>query len=464
MAGPGASLGVIGLQTTFGIAWTGDGGRAWHLVCEAGLGLAGTWDPALAIAADRSIIVGLQDGVGALTAPYCAVERPAVGPMDEVFDLASDPTGRQIVAAFGPLGMPNGVWLSADAGRSWTRGATRTDFYIENVDVAPSRPTRVYASGYLRGALPIVLRSDDGGRTFVDGARDFLGGYSAFLIGVDAMRPDVVYVRSDLTSGGTMLLRSDDGGSSFRELTRTIRPMTGAAVGEVSGTMWVGSDDPIEGLQRSTDDGRSWRRVMPGFGSLCLRHHGGVLFACTDEARNGFALAASVDDGDTFLPLLSWTDLRGADLCPERPSGSTDGGTPVGNACAPSWPTLRMSLIGFEAGARPMRVPLDVRFLDAPVDDGAVDDIAGEVGADAGGDSGVDATVPFDAVDAPVVFDAAGEIARDDAPRRAGCQCRAGRTGRGSASGGLIAVVIAVVLAGLIRRASRGTFSRRRRN
>jgi hypothetical protein len=240
VVGPGSSANVLALQTTFGVVISANGGRTWRWICEDALGFTGTWDPTLAIARDGTLVVALPDSLSIGSAPYCTFNRPASAPGVQVVDLTTDPGSDHVAAAIAPFdSSPNGLALSDDGGRSWRAGWSLRDFFIETVDYAPGMPRRMYASGFMRGAVPVLFRSDDGGTTFTETTRNFFGGYNAWIAGVDATRPDVLYVRSDLSTGPTMLLRSDDGGRTFREVVRTDSAMTGAAFAPDGRTLWV---------------------------------------------------------------------------------------------------------------------------------------------------------------------------------------------------------------------------------
>ena len=107
-----------------------------------------------------------------------------------------------IIAAVTPLGAPNAVAISHDQGSTWRATTLAGGVRIDTFDVVPGHPDRIYLSGSIAGA-PLLLRSDDGGATFAEATRNFLGGFAAYITAVERARPDVVYVRSNLPSGGT---------------------------------------------------------------------------------------------------------------------------------------------------------------------------------------------------------------------------------------------------------------------
>jgi photosystem II stability/assembly factor-like uncharacterized protein len=368
--GPPPGVQTMALQTTFGVLMSTDGGRNWRWRCEESVGFTGTWDAPLAIGRDGTLAAGLPDGLSIAEPDYCGFERRSSLPVGTIVDLTADPRSDRMAAAYSPFdASPNGVLLSDDNGRTWRTGWMRSEFYIETLDIAPGAPQRMYASGFLRGGMPVLFRSNDGGMSFTEASRSFLGGYNAWIAAVDAMQPAVVYLRSDLAEGGAMLLRSDDAGATVRELARTRSAMVGAAFAPDGRTMWIAGASSRDGIQRSTDGGRTWRQVHNSFTPLCLRYQEGILFACASDQIDGFALACSIDGGESFVPILAFPDIQGPEECPA--------GSSVHEQCDPLWAPLQALLVGDGGTPRPPRgphdggVPLDARVPDSgPVDAG----------------------------------------------------------------------------------------------
>ncbi len=244
--------------------------------------------------------------------------------------MTQDATGDVLVAGVGPSGTEDALLRSDDGGASWRAAATLPGYFLETVEVAPSDPSRVYATAFVTGPEPVFLRSDDGGATMRETTRSFAGAQSAWIAGVDPTRPDVVYVRGQRPGGaGTILSRSDDGGRSFRRLAETTGAMRGFALSDDGATVWFGSSDAREGLQRSVRGGPFARtREQPVV--QCLRQHAGTLYVCADEAVDGYALGRSRDGGDTVTPLLSLRALTDPVTCP------AGGGASSATAAPPS--------------------------------------------------------------------------------------------------------------------------------
>ncbi len=422
VAGPGSRNDVFALRTTFGLLLSRDGGRAWSWVCEGAYGaIAG--DPALSIGADGTLVLASYVGLsGSSGGDYCTWAPLGGVPVRDFIDVSQTADGRSMVALAGPGG-ENALYLSSDGGRTWNPGARLVGYTTETVDVAPSDPTRVYVTGYATTGSggPVLLRSDDGGRTVREATRDFLGGESVFLAGVDLTRPDVIYLRA-VRGLPTTLLRSDDGGMTVRLVAQTAREMLGFALSDDGDTVWIASADPAGGILRS-ERGGPWTRTAADLGVKCLRFHAGTLFVCADEARDGFALGYSRDGGDHVDPLLSLRLAEGA-------SGACGPGTQVGGACASRWATETMLLRDIDAS-----VPTAAVFHDGSTDHGVALDRASPIDGPTGR---LDAGQPTDMMVLPP----------------GGCGCRVAGRGGGPARGVTVSawLTAAVVLVGRLRR------------
>ena len=455
VAGPAARNDVLALRTTFGLVLSRDGGHSWGWVCEEAFQAIGANDPSLSIGPDGALVIATFAGLSESDGAYCRWARPTGAPTRGYADVTNTFDGRTMVALAGPTG-DDALVLSSDGGRSWTVGARLMGYFSETADVAPNDPMRVYVTAYARGGLPVLLRSDDGGRSVREVTRDFSGAQGIYLAGVDPRRPDVLYVRA--TRGlGTLLLKSEDGGMTLRSIGESSSEMVGFALSDDGETVWTASTSRSEGIQRSVRGG-PWTRVGGDVGVQCLRYHAGLLFVCANEVTDGYSLGCSRDGGEHIDPLLSLRRLTG-------PSPSCGSDTPVGSTCAPIWSTTSAPLGSIDASA-----PRDPVFHDAGPGDEAVSDAsadepeaspdAGMTGLDAG--AGMDVppmtrdlgqpdapALDVPALDAPSpdvpAFDAGRDAASADvgaAPPRDGCDCRVGSTAgpRGGAATRLAAL------------------------
>lgn len=338
VVGPGARSDVIVLRTTFGLVVSRDAGATFHWMCEAQiyrpLFLTGEVDPSIAVAADGSVVFGFPQGIN-VSPDGCRISRDVASQDHYVADLTTDPSGERLFAIESDPGMANHV-LRADArGLRFERlGAGVAGVTFTNLDVAASRPGRLYASGFDAATrAPRIFRSDDDGATLVPLSPDLGPADDAWLSGVDPTDPDVLYVRSYMGGTNTALLRSADGGAHFTRVASTRGSMLGFALSDDGRTVWIGSREG--GLLRSDDRGLSFAPVSD-LPTLCLRQHAGVLWACTDWTLRPYALGRSRDGGRTFERVLAWEDIRGAFTCDPSLMGP--------KVCGWQWPGVQDQL------------------------------------------------------------------------------------------------------------------------
>ncbi len=175
----------------------------------------------------------------------------------------------------------DGIYKSADGGKSWHYAGLRDTHTISNIAIDPRNPEIVYASSmghvFVPNAERGVFKTTDGGKTwkkilFVD---DKTGAINLVM---DPTNPDVLYAAMwqayrtpwRLTSGGpgSGLYKTTDGGAHWTNISRN----EGLPKG-VLGRMGIGvsASDPnvvyaiIQakqgGVFRSVDGGSTWTRV-----------------------------------------------------------------------------------------------------------------------------------------------------------------------------------------------------------
>jgi len=180
-------------RTTFGLLLTSDGGATWRWVCEDVVGFTGTFDPAITLSGSGALLAGLPDGLSHSSTFGCTWAKSTALGKEWIVDLAGDRIDtHHVVAVNAPvdLGVPGFqafVAHSRDDGLTWSLAAGRLpeDVVPTTVDVSPSRPQRLYASGVgAFRAFASVLRSDDAGATWAESTFDMGGATAPYLAGV----------------------------------------------------------------------------------------------------------------------------------------------------------------------------------------------------------------------------------------------------------------------------------------
>jgi photosystem II stability/assembly factor-like uncharacterized protein len=222
----------------------------------------------------------------------------------------------------------NGVYKSADGGRSWSHAGLPDTRQIGRIVVDPQNPNVVFvaALGHAYAANPQrgVFRSTDGGATWSRVLfRDADTG--AIELALDPQNSKVVYaalwqtrrppwnVYPPSNGPGSGLYRSLDGGDTWQHLTGNGLPAKG--VGHIG--IAIAPSDPRRiylvidafdgGLYRSDDAGQNWKRIN---GDGRIWHRGWYFSKVTADPKDAnvvyvsnTALYRSTDGGAHFVPI-----------------------------------------------------------------------------------------------------------------------------------------------------------------
>lgn len=338
----------IVVRTTFGLLSSVDAGATWRWICEEQVGFSGTFDPAIAIAGDGSLLAGLPDGLSHTQTGGCKWARSLALGKEWIVDLAVDRREPgHVIAVNAPidLGLPGfQAFLahSRDDGLTWSFAAGRLpeDLAPTTVELAPSRPERVYAAGVgAFKAFAVVARSDDAGATWAEASFDMRGATAPYVAAVAPDDPDRVWLRLD-SIGPHALLFSADGGRRFDQVLEAPE-LLGFALSPDGARVAVGG--PSSGLSVASTADRVFAKTS-ATRVRCLTWTKEGLWACGDDAADGFAIGLSVDGGKTFTPKLRLADLQplgcvrevcakawanvSAQIAPPKDAGVIDAATP----------------------------------------------------------------------------------------------------------------------------------------
>jgi photosystem II stability/assembly factor-like uncharacterized protein len=238
------------------------------------------------------------------------------------------------------LSIGNGIYRSANGGRSWTHLGLRDGQQIPELAVDPHDPNRLFAAvlghPYGPNAERGIFRSLDAGATWerVLFKDEDTGGST---VAIDPSQPQVVYAglwqarlgpwedRNEFNGTGGGLFKSTDGGTTWRHLSTglpaslvqvniAIAPSAPRRVYLAVGTNEPGDYSSAAGLGvfRSDDAGESWTRITSD-PRPALRIGGGDLPVLRVDPTNadvlysaGLVTMKSTDGGKT------WLSLRGA--------------------------------------------------------------------------------------------------------------------------------------------------------
>ena len=178
----------------------------------------------------------------------------------------------------------DGVYKSADAGKTWTHVGFSASQAISKIRIHPTNPQIVYVASFGRYGTPSdergIYKSTDGGvtwrRTLFRDAKT--GGVD---IAIDPRNPNVMFaalweayrIEYQMSSGGpgSGLFKSTDGGEHWTEITRNpglprgVVGKIGVAVsGADSNRIYAIVENENGGLFSSDDGGASWKLVNEG--------------------------------------------------------------------------------------------------------------------------------------------------------------------------------------------------------
>jgi len=345
----------IVVRATIGVLISTDAGKTWRWICESAYSSKVLLDdPAIGVTADGSILVGGTNGMSRGEASGCSFAEPKGALVGKrVIDLAVESTNRArayaiygVLADSGTVNDPpiaGGVARTVDNGATWVDvGSIIDDFTPFTIDVAPSNPDVLYASGLDAVAVhQLLFRSDDAGEHW---KRIVIpGSGNVFIAAVDPLSPDTVYVRTDADMSRLLVLEvGADGGVTSQELLTANDLLVGFALSPDGKRIAAGSSAAgVFLLTRSDADAGLWTsEPIRKFNVSCLTWAAAGVYGCSNEQRDGFAIGLSADARQEFSPLLLMPDL-----VPLECAGKPD-------RCAADWCNVAPT-IGIDAGCAP---------------------------------------------------------------------------------------------------------------
>ena len=326
---------VVG--TTFGLVSTEDGGATWTYVCESLQATLSGRQYRMGPPPDRLFAVSdlgapvSDDGGCTWSLPTGALASLLV------LDVWPDPSlpERAFVLALNPEDQVVSAYRSSDGGKSYQGPifVAPADVTITGIESAASNPDVVYMTAQNRAdAHPWLLRSDDAGDTWTTtDIESSVGTVVPRLVAVDAIDPNQVVLlllgnTADTKEFQALAMTTDAGASWWTPLMLPQGTLSGfarlpdgtmLAVGSVPdpGAPDAGAPSPVAALFRSEDAGRTFVSQAVSFHAVGLAQRDGIVYAATDDYRDGFALATSIDGGRRWTPRLRFRDIAAVKPC-----------------------------------------------------------------------------------------------------------------------------------------------------
>jgi photosystem II stability/assembly factor-like uncharacterized protein len=155
------------------------------------------------------------------------------------------------------LGVHGGLYVSADAGRTWDLAELEGDDAMNIASAAEGAP--LWVAGH-----EVLERSDDDGATWDPVRPDGLPGLDIHGFAVRPDRPTEIVA----AVAGWGLYRSRDGGASFALLSTQVGPSVFGMALTADGALFAA--DPGQGLLVSADGGRTFRVGIQGQGLVSV--------------------------------------------------------------------------------------------------------------------------------------------------------------------------------------------------
>ena len=222
--------------------------------------------------------------------------------------------------------MGDGVYISTDAGATWTHKGLDFTRHIANIEIHPTNPNLIYVAAQGAQYGPSkgrgIYRSTDGGTTWEQVL--FVGEtVGAASLSMDANNPRILYAAMwehsrtpwQMQSGGSGsgLYKSTDGGSHWTKLSKGLPKTFGKAGISVSraNSARVYANLEAEGTQsgvyRSDDGGQTWRQTSKDRITVARSWYYMEVFADPMDENTVYVLNApalkSIDGGKTFTPM-----------------------------------------------------------------------------------------------------------------------------------------------------------------
>jgi hypothetical protein len=316
------------LRATFGTLVSIDAGASWRWVCEEAVGYV-DMDPAMTLLSGGNLLHGFLGNIVVSRDDDCSYgPLPFSADGRSFVDVTLDPvdTSRAWVLASGLEGRRQASLLRVGASVD-TPIVVAEGFVPSTVEVSRSRPERMYVVGFDASFIATLMASDDGGTTWVAHPIP-IPGYSTlpmYLSAIDPVNPDVLYVRVDDGTSDHLIV-SRDAGLSFVDALTINGDMLGFALSPDGSQVAAGG--PGDALHVASTADLIFRRAASIQSLRCLTWAERGLFACAQESLDGWTVALSTDQGQSFVPRWHVRDLVPL-ACPAA--------TSVGAVCERAW-------------------------------------------------------------------------------------------------------------------------------
>ncbi|TMA75498.1 MAG: hypothetical protein E6J67_08435 [Deltaproteobacteria bacterium] len=337
------------LGANFGLLVSEDDGATWRYSCEP-------WVVAGSNAALASANVGFYQvtAAGAILANSVNLTRSSdVGctwPISTgsvggqiVTDFFPDPNDATFVLAIVTLSSGTGSYIVASHDGGITFDAPHlydTPDLLTGIEIALSKRGVVYATSVSTSGAATFLASTNSGAagSWTPTPLEVSRQTQPRILAIDPADEKTVYLRL-LSGPSDSISVTTNGGQSFTQSPiLTINGQFSAFLRAGDGALYAGTRDGKLYVQAAGTSGFA-TRDGPHFRCLGQRRGATRIYACADMIVDGYSLATSDDNGITFHPMMSFTQLLGPLTC-----------APVQTNCEAHWERIQ-GVLGIGSGA-----------------------------------------------------------------------------------------------------------------
>jgi len=329
----------IYLGANFGMLVSEDDGSTWRYSCEPWvvLGSNDALSPASVslyqVAADGALLATSPQAHNVTRSADVACTWPAsTGAVTGQFvtDVFPDPNDPSFVLAIVVLSNNSYIVASHDGGKTFDAPHLYdTPDLLTGVEIARSKRGVFYASSTSpSGGPPRFLASTDSGVTWPSTTLTIPVGTEPRILAVDPADENKVYLRIVGTITDEIRM-TPDGGQSFQTILPPIGGQLSSFLRATDGALYAGTR---AGKLYTQAPGATDFTSRDALHFRCLGQRTGSarIYACGDMVVDGFSLAKSDDNGLTFQPVMSFTQLLGLLTC-----------APVQTNCASHWERIQ---------------------------------------------------------------------------------------------------------------------------
>lgn len=328
----------IYIGANFGMLVSEDDGATWRYACEPWI-VSGSND-ALAfasvslyqIAADGALLAASPQASNFTRSVDVACTWPSsTGAVSNqnVANFFPDPNDVSFVLAAVVSTTGSYIVASHDGGKTFDAPHLYdTSDLLTGIEIARSKRGVAYATSFLRGSGTFLASSDRFATAPTSMPLQLDTGTEPRILAVDPTDEKKVYLRI-VGAVSDSIRMTTDGGQTFQTILPPVTGQLSSFLRASDGTLYAGTRSG-KLYTRGPDASDFTDRDAPHLRCLGQRPASTRIYACADMVVDGYSLGKSDDNGATFQPVMSFTQLLGPLTC-----------APVQTNCQAHWERIQ---------------------------------------------------------------------------------------------------------------------------